>query len=207
MSCFLHWFLRIALWERCWAKWRACQKHGQSATLPFPSTASCQSGSQQAGNAWRTNLQVPPLTLTWPMGTPSSSKIRPRWLKSNVCNQKLVLKVWPGRQWVTEVRRTSGARLFILQGVARPEHWANLVTACLYSFPNVTERYFATAPSDQRRLCCKSSPPKCCDFLASACSSSVHVSISRTSNHGYVNPQILVVNYDNHCIGIFSAVL
>lgn len=64
-------------------------------------------GLQQAGNAWRTYLQVPPLTPTWPMGTSSSSKIRLRWLKSNVCNQKLVLKVWPGRQWVTKVRWTS----------------------------------------------------------------------------------------------------
>lgn len=47
------------------------------------------------------------------------------------------------------------------------------------------------------------SPSKCCGFLASACSSSAHVSVSRTSNYGYVNPQMLVVNYDNHCTGIF----
>lgn len=74
---------------------------------------------------------------------------------------------------------------------------------CLYSFSNMTEHYFTTAPGDQRRPCCKNSPSKCCRFLASACSSSVHISISRTSNLGYANPQTLVVNYDNHCNGIF----
>lgn len=46
MSWFLHCLLCIALWGRCWAKGRACQKHGWSATLPFPSTASCRLGSR-----------------------------------------------------------------------------------------------------------------------------------------------------------------
>jgi len=78
---------------------------------------------------------------------------------------------------------------------------------CLYSCPNMTECYFTAAPSDQRRLCCKNSLSKCCCFLPSACSSSVHISTSRTSNHGYANPHILVVNYDNHCTGIFFCCL
>lgn len=119
--------------------------------------------SKQTGNGWRSSLQVSPLTLTWTMGTLSSSKMRPRRLELSVCNWKLVLKAWSGRQCITEARRTSGAQLSILQGLVKAEHWAT--TAAWIHFQIRTESYFTAAPGDQRRLSCKTACQNAGNFL------------------------------------------
>lgn len=194
----LHSFLHAGFWERCWAKGRVYQKHGFSATLLFHSIASCRSGSQNRQVMAEDPLRKVPLDTDLSEFLKNQAKmVQIECLQLGSGFQSLVRQQ---HHWdETNLRSLA----FHSLGLIRPEQiwWSLLLLVPKHDWVLL---HHCTWWPEKAML--QNSPSKCCGFLASVCSSSGHVSVSRANDHGYANPQMLVVNYENHCIGIFATV-